>query len=147
MPLGPIELIVLSFPENRFIGDILPELEKVVQSGVITIVDGLFIRKDADGKTDYFEIGELSPEADIAALGRIMIEADGLISDEDVLELTASIAPNSSAAILAFEQTWVKPLRDAIVAAGGELVQDLGFPGYVADEVLAAVAEAEAMGS
>lgn len=76
-----------------------------------------------------------------------MIDADGLISDEDVLELTASVAPNSSAAILAFEQTWVKPLRDAIVAVGGELVQDLGFPGSVADEVLAAVAEAEAIGS
>lgn len=30
MSLGPIELIVLSFPENRFTGDILPELEKVV---------------------------------------------------------------------------------------------------------------------
>jgi len=138
---------VLSFPENRFTGDILPELEKVVQSGIISIVDGLFVTKDADGKTDYFEISELSPDADIAALGRIMIDADGLISDEDVLELTASIAPNSSAAILAFEQTWVKPLRDAIVAAGGELVQDLGFPGSVADEVLAALAEAEAIGS
>ena len=30
MPLGPIEIVVIAFPENRFTGKIVPELRKLV---------------------------------------------------------------------------------------------------------------------
>ena len=49
MALGPIEVLVVAFPGNEFNGQIIPELERLVESDTIALIDGLFIRKDADG--------------------------------------------------------------------------------------------------
>jgi hypothetical protein len=70
-----------------------------------------------------------------------MNQLDSLISDEDVEELAASLEPDSSEAILVFEHTWAKPLRDAIVASGGVLADNFRVPGMVVDEILDALAE------
>ena len=139
MPLGPIEVIVIAFPENRFTGGILPELEKLVEAGTITIVDGLFVTKDVDGNTAFVEIGELGADEDAAALAKVLDHAEGLISDEDVEAFTNDLDPNSSAAILVFEHTWAKPFRDAVVEAGGILAANVRIPGAVVDEILESV--------
>ena len=141
MPLGPIEIVVLAFPGNRFTGEIIPELERLVQAGTISIVDGLFAKKDADGACTFVEIDELGADDDSARLATIFDHVDGLLSDEDVADLMEELPVNSSAALLVFEHSWVKPLRDAIVASGGELASSVRIPGAVADEVLAALAE------
>jgi Family of unknown function (DUF6325) len=140
MTLGPIEVVVLAFPENNFTGKILPELNKVVENGTVSIVDGLFIHVNVDGSVDTVEIDELDPGSEVAALSDLIVGANGLVSNEDVAELTASLEPNSSAAILVFEHTWVKPLRDAVFASGGIMLESLRVPGAVVDEVLEAVA-------
>ncbi len=57
------------------------------------------------------------------------------------MELAAALEPNSSEAILVFEHTWAKPLRDAIVNSGGVLENDFRVPGLVVDELLAELAE------
>jgi hypothetical protein len=140
MSLGPIEVVVFGFPENRFTGEILPELERLVQSDTISIVDGVFVTKDADGATDFVEFDSLDDD-EFAALSGVLERVEGLVSDEDVDDLTASLPPNSSAAVLVFEHTWAVPLRDAIVRGGGELVANLRIPASVVEEVVAAAAE------
>jgi hypothetical protein len=72
-----------------------------------------------------------------------MDRLDSLISDEDVAELAADLEPNSSQAILVFEHTWAKPLRDAIVDSGGVLANNFRVPGLVVEELLAELAAAE----
>lgn len=141
MPLGPIEIIVISFPENLFTGDILPELKRVVENETITIVDGLFVSMDSNGVASYAEFDELSANEDVAPFARLLDRVEGLVSDEDVVALTAELDPNSSAAILVFEHTWVKPLRDSIFAAGGVMLETIRIPGAAVEEVLAAVSE------
>lgn len=135
MSLGPIEVVVLGFPENRFTGEILPELERLVQSDTISIVDGVFASKDGDGTTTFVEFDSLG--GDFGPLAGILERVEGLVSDEDVEDLTASLPPDSSAAVLVFEHTWAVPLRDAIVRGGGELVANLRIPASVVEEVLA----------
>lgn len=140
MALGPIEIVVIAFPGNHFHGDILPELRQLVASDTISVIDGLLVRKDADGVTTYVELNEhgANPEAD--ELSSVIERIDGLISDDDIAELTADIEVDSSAAILVFEHTWVKPLRDAVVTSGGVLLESIRVPGAVVDEVLREVA-------
>jgi hypothetical protein len=140
MALGPIEIVTLVFPGSQFNGEIVPELSKLVESGTITIVDGVFVAAGADG-VDVLEFDEISGDSSIDALSELIQGVNGLISDEDVTELTAGLAPGSSAAILVFEHTWVKPLRDAIFASGGEMLESIRVPGPVVEEVLAAVEE------
>jgi hypothetical protein len=141
MALGPIEVLVISFPGNQFSGEIIPELERLVDNDTISIIDGLLVRKDADGEVTFVEFEELGANADAQRLASVMDQLESLISDEDVQELAAALEPDSSEAILVFEHTWAKPLRDAIVASGGVLADNFRVPGMVVDELLAELAE------
>jgi hypothetical protein len=141
--LGPIEILVFGFPGNRFTGGILPELERLVEADTISIVDALLIRKDEDGTVSLIEIEELDANEDAAALKTFLGDSLDLLSDEDAEEFADALAPGSSAAILAFEHTWFKPLRDELVDSGGILIANMRIPGMVVEEVMAAVAELE----
>jgi uncharacterized membrane protein len=137
MALGPIEVLVISFPGNEFTGEIIPELERLVANDTIAIVDGVLVTKDDAGQVTFVEFEELGGDADAARLAAVMSQVDSLISDDDVAELAAALEPGSSEAILVFEHTWAKPLRDAVVASGGVLAANFRVPGAVVDEVLA----------
>jgi hypothetical protein len=141
MPLGPIEVLVVAFPGNQFNGEILPELERLVDADTISVVDGVLATKDADGDVTIVEFAELGENDDAARLTSLLTQLEALISDEDVDELVAQLEPNSSAAILVFEHTWAKPFRDAIVASGGVLAANFRVPGLVVDELLDELAE------
>jgi uncharacterized membrane protein len=141
MALGPIEVLVIGFPGNRFNGAILPELEKLVDTDTINIIDGLLVLKDENGDVTFTEFVELGGDDEVALLSELLEESQGLISDEDIDELVSTLEPNSSAAILVFEHTWSKPFRDAVVDSGGLLVASFRVPGMVVDEVLAELAE------
>ena len=141
MTLGPIEVLVVSFPGNEFNGEIIPELERLVADDTISIVDGLLVRKDADGEVTFTEFEELGGNADAVRLAGAMDQLDSLISDEDVAELASELEPNSSEAILVFEHTWAKPLRNAILDSGGVLAANFRVPGLVVDELLDELAQ------
>ncbi len=143
MALGPIEVLVIGFPGNRFNGEILPELERLVETNTIAIVDGLFIQKDTAGEVVFLELGEAEADESVARLAALLDQVESLLSDEDVDELAAGLEPESSAAILVFEHTWAKPLRDAIVGSGGVLAANFRVPGMVVDELLDELAAAE----
>ena len=143
MALGPIELLVIGFPGNRFTGGILPEIERLVDNDVITLVDALLIYKDVDGVVEILELDQIDAGEDVAALGRFLDESNGLISEEDMEGFADALEPGSSAAALAFEHTWFKPLRDELVDSGGILLDDIRIPGHVVEEILTAVAALE----
>ena len=65
-------------------------------------------------------------------------EVSGMLSDEDIEDLSDDLAPGSSAALLLFEHVWATKFRDAVVGSGGELVASIRIPKEVVDEVLAA---------
>jgi hypothetical protein len=138
--LGPIEIVTLVFPGSQFNGEVIPKLSELVKNGTVTIVDGLFVVVGEGGEVDIVEFSEAGDSTGIAALAELIEEVNGLISEDDVAELTSGLEPGSSAAILVFEHTWVKPLRDALVGSGGYLLDTVRVPGAVVDEVLEAVA-------
>lgn len=137
MALGPIEVLVVSFPGNQFSGEIIPELQRLVDNDTITIIDGVLVRKDDDGTVTFTEFHEVGGDPDAEALAEVMNQLESLISDEDVAELASTLEPGNSEAILVFEHTWSKPLRDAIVDSGGALANNFRVPGLVVEELLA----------
>jgi uncharacterized membrane protein len=140
MGLGPIEVIVIGFPENRFTGTIVSEVKALIDRDIIAVVDAILIAKDAEGEVAFVEFEQGDLGEDLAELSTLLADAvHDLLSDEDVEEFAADLEPNSSAAVLVFEHTWAKPFRDAVVGAGGFVLRDIRVPGAVVDEVLAAV--------
>jgi hypothetical protein len=125
MAIGPVEYIIVGFPGNRFRGEIAPELAKLVNSGTIRILDLIFISKDADGTVTAFEfdqLEELAPFADVDG------EVGGLISPEDVEHAASLLEPNSSEALLVWEDTWATPFVEAVRRADGVLLEGARIP-------------------
>jgi hypothetical protein len=141
MTLGPIEVLVIEFPESNFNGQIIPEVRSLIDRDIIKVVDGLVIRKSLDGDVEFIELDQTGLDDKLAAFQELLADTvHDLVSDEDVDEFARGIKPGSSGAVLVFEHTWAKPVRDAIVDSGGVLVTNLRIPGRVVEEVLAAVA-------
>ncbi|WP_062524811.1 DUF6325 family protein [Demequina rhizosphaerae] len=137
--IGPVEIVTIAFAESRFDGSILAEIKKLVETGVISIVDAIVVHKKDDESVEIMELAEITDDPEVSALSELLARLDGLLNDEDAEILADSLPPGASAAILCFEHSWVVPLRDAIAAAGGELLDTVRVPGPVVQEVLDAV--------
>lgn len=119
LDLGPVEYMVIDFPGNRFDGSIAPALADLVDRGVVRILDLVFVKKDPDGSVTSFEYDELEEGEPFAAIDG---DADGMLSEQDVLELAETIPDNSSALFVVWEDLWAADLSRSIRSAGGELV-------------------------
>jgi uncharacterized membrane protein len=150
MSIGPVQLIVLGFPEPNFHGLIATELERLRASDTIRVIDALAVHKSAEGEIEVAHLSNLSDEeavelgTKVGALIGLGIEgeagleagaeagarasADGIhvFSDEDAWDVLEDIPNGSAAALVLIEHHWAVPLRDALVQAGGYRVAD-GF--------------------
>lgn len=125
MPLGPVEYMIVGFPGNTFNGEIAPELAKLVASNTIRILDLVFIVKNADGDVS---IVEFEDHHDVALFAELDGEVGGFISHEDVAYAAAELAPESSAALLIWEDVWAAPFVEAMRASGGVLIEGSRIP-------------------
>lgn len=137
MPYGPVELLVIKFPGNRFTGGITPALAELIESGMIRIIDIVFLAKDAVGGVRVYELEDLVGE-DYATFDPIVSEVVGILSDDDIHDLSQGLADNSSVALMLFENSWATRFRDAVLAAHGELVLSERIPHAVVEEILTA---------
>ncbi|MEV6681053.1 DUF6325 family protein [Streptomyces erythrochromogenes] len=132
MDIGPVEYVVIAFPGNRFRGEIAPELKALVASGTVRILDLTFIKKDEDGSVSFVELDALDP-AEASVFDDIEGEVGGLFSEEDLALIAEDLVPNSSAAMLVWEDTWAAGITGAIRRAGGELVAHERIPAAVVE--------------
>jgi Family of unknown function (DUF6325) len=130
MSVGPVEYMIVAFPGNQFKGEIIPELQRLVDAGTINIIDLAFVIKDAEGNMAAMEAGDLDSDVG-AAFAKLGGVNGGLLNQEDLEAAAEELAPNSSAALLVWEDVWATKLRDAIVNAGGELLDLERLPGEV----------------
>ena len=119
--IGPVDYAIIVFPGNRFRGEIAPAIGELVDAGTIRIIDIAFVGKNADGDAVAFELLELDPDVQ-EGLEKAGVEVGGLFSDEDLMDAAADLEPNSSAALLVWENVWARKVAQAMRDAGGELV-------------------------
>jgi Family of unknown function (DUF6325) len=118
--IGPVEYLVVGFPGNQFKGEIAPALGDLVEAGTIRIIDIAFATKNQDGEVAAFELTELDPDVR-KGLENLGATSSGLFSEKDLMAVAEELDPDSSAAVLAWENVWAKPVAAAIRDAGGEL--------------------------
>ena len=141
MTIGPMEYIVVGFPGNQFNGQIAPALADLIDNDTIRILDLVFISKDADGEVAAFEYDELE---ELAAFGDLDGEVGGLIGPDDIAHAAEGLEPNSSAALLIWEDTWAIPVVEAMRSSGGVLLEGGRIPHDLAEEAFAGLASAGA---
>lgn len=141
--MGPVDYLLVEFPGNQFKGEIVPALAELTQSGTIRIIDLLFVRKDEEGSVTWQELSDLPGEL-AAAFDDVDGEVDDLLNEDDVDLAAKLLKPHSSAAVVVYENVWATKLRDAVVNAGGRLVDHARVPAAVVEEAMKAATGAGA---
>src|SRR4051794_8368996 len=60
MPIGPVQLLVVSFPDPDFRGEVIEELRRLRESDIIRLVDALAVQKDLHGNLAVIQWSDLS---------------------------------------------------------------------------------------
>jgi uncharacterized membrane protein len=119
--IGPVDYLIVAFPGNEFRGEIAPALGNLVEAGTIRIIDVAFVGKDADGNVAAFELTDIDPEVR-EGFEKAGVEVNGLFNEDDLAAAGEELEPNSSAALLVWENVWAQNVAQAIRDAGGEVL-------------------------
>ena len=118
----PLEYALIEFEGGKFTGKIVPELLDLAQRQIVRFVDIVFIQKDEDGSTRTIELNDLDPES-YELFVPIGEHISSLFTTDD-LEIAASRLPvNSAAMLILWENLWIANLRQALLDAGGQMVE------------------------
>jgi len=139
MALGPVSYIIVGFPGNEFNGNIVPELQKLVESGQVRILDLVFVTKDALGNVATYEFDQLDA---LAGFGDIDAEVGGLANPDDLAYAASQLEPNSSAALLIWEDAWAAPFAAAVRESGGVLLESARIPHEIIETAMEELAAA-----
>jgi uncharacterized membrane protein len=135
--IGPVEYMAVAFPGNKFKGEIAPALKELVDSGTVRIIDLAFVTKDTDGNIVAMEVEELDSDAG-KAFAALQAEIGDLVNADDLQAVGEVLEPNSSAAVLVWEDVWAAKLSNAIRDAGGVLLDLERVPHEVVQAALKA---------
>ena len=119
--MGPIDYIVVEFPENRLDGEALPLLVELVDRGIIRVLDLAFVEKDAEGVVRGIELRDLDVTGDFD-VSVFDGASSGILGDEDLEEAGSALEPGSAAGVLVYENSWAAPFASALRRGGGTVV-------------------------
>ncbi len=128
---GPVQVLVVGFDHPSFSGEVLAELARLREAGVVRLVDVLLVSRGDDGT---FETLPPPPGAD-AGLGQVAAGLLGVTDETDETggsdqaeagswSLADAVEPGGAAAVALVEHLWAGPLVDAVQAAGGQTLAE-----------------------
>lgn len=120
--MGPIDYLLVEWPEARPHRELAPQLIDLVGRGLIRILDLVFLAKAEDGSVEVLEIGAMPKLAILEGT------ASGLLDAEDLAEAGSVMESGTSAALIVYENTWAAPFAMAVRQSGGQLVSSGRIP-------------------
>jgi uncharacterized membrane protein len=169
MTYGPFQLVVIVFARTELPHELVEQIRQVREAGTIRMISASFVAKNDDDSLRLVEETDLS-DAEAAELSRLAGALLGFgyageagaalgadlaqlaaeagefgLTRQDLEDVAAQIPAGASALVLLFEHRWALGVKEAILAAGGQLVSS----GFVTADMLiaagAALAEDEAV--
>ena len=123
LEMGPIDYLVVEWPDRQPTGEAAPYLLDLVDRGLIRILDLAFITKAEDGSVAQLEVTDLGDDYAVFAGA-----SSGLISNDDTDEAASALEPGTSAALLVYENSWAAPFASAMRRSGAQLVASGRIP-------------------
>lgn len=124
--LGPIDYILVEWPNNEPTGEAIPYLVDLVDSGLIRILDLAFIMKNEDGSVTEMEISDLGGESESFTV--FEGASSGILDESDHAEAAEALETGKAAALLVYENSWAGPFASAVRRSGGQLVASGRIP-------------------
>ncbi len=130
---GPVQVIVVGFEHPSFGGEVLAELARLREAGVVRLVDVLLVSRDEDGAFESLppppgaDPGSGSIAAELLGAEEAVPSADDDPDDdpdgdpdgEGFWSLADAVPPGGVAAVALIEHLWAGPLVETIQSVGG----------------------------
>ena len=139
---GPIDYVLLEFPDQQPSGEAAAALMDLVEAGIIRVFDIIAIRKGADGTVSGFEVTDLTSEG-AGSFAAFAGARSGLVGEEDVEEAGSAMEPGTVAVLIVYENAWAAPFVAAAHRAGGQLIASARIPAQDIIDVLTALESEE----
>ncbi|MET8725883.1 MULTISPECIES: DUF6325 family protein [Streptomyces] len=117
--VGPVDVAVIAFEGNRFDGRIVPALRELQLNETVRILDLAFVSKARDSSVAVLELSDPGVAETLRQVTDVQFD---LLSDEDLRTVSDSLTQESSALVVAWENTWAARLSAAVRGSEGELV-------------------------
>jgi hypothetical protein len=140
---GPVDFLLLEFPDDRLTGRAAEELLSLIDRGIVDLYDVVLVGKDASGATYGVDLAQVAAE-EVGGFAELAWARSGLLTDEDMEIAASAMEPGRLAALIVYENTWARPFVAAARASGGELVAGARLP---AQDVMDAIELMESLDS
>jgi hypothetical protein len=137
--MGPVQVLVVGYEQPAFTGEVLAELARLSDAGLVRLVDVLLVTRATEGTLHTVEVAEDVvnalpdlPHGNGALVATLLGHSDETGDDrhdaggEDpdaldgpVWSLANSVPVGTTAAVALIEHLWAAPLREAIRRTGG----------------------------
>ncbi|MFI6049545.1 DUF6325 family protein [Streptomyces violascens] len=134
--MGPVEFIVLAFPEEQLRVRAVASLGALRRSGAVALIDALVVTKTAAGEVLAAELDEFEELQEM--LGSR--DATRLIGPEDVAESAGLLDRGNCALLVLVEHLWAAEAAEEVRAAGGRIAGSVRIPPERLAEVKAGLA-------
>ena len=115
--MGPIEVVVISFPDAGLMSGIAPLLEQLTATGTLRIVDAVIATEEPDGSVTVTDL-----EDDILPRwSSISPDPRPLLSSADAELVVEELGQDGTALLLAFEHVWADSIAQIASDVGGVL--------------------------
>jgi hypothetical protein len=137
--MGPVDYLVIEFPECHPVGENLPLLVDLADQGIIRILDLALVKREFDGSMSLLALSDVDADGewDFTVFEGV---STGLLDDDAVEEAAQILEPGRAAAILVYENRWAAPLAVALRRSGAQLVSSGRIP---VQAILAALDDTE----
>ncbi|MCH8559721.1 DUF6325 family protein [Nesterenkonia sp. LB17] len=130
---GPVEIYLLAFEGQEPAPGALTALADVLSTGAVRLLDLVAVSKDEAGRAAML---------DLAGRDRLGLSVgpdpvtEGLIGEEDLIELAAPLACGSSAVVLALELRFELMLADRLAQGEAEVLRTTRVPAPVVNALI-----------
>lgn len=125
--MGPVDYLVIEFPEGHPVGENLPLLVDLADRGIIRILDLALVKREFDGSMSLLALTDVDADGEWDFTVFEGVSA-GLLDEDDVNEAAQILEPGRSAAILVYENRWAAPLAIGLRRSGAQLISGGRIP-------------------
>ncbi|GAA1351444.1 DUF6325 family protein [Streptomyces beijiangensis] len=134
--MGPVEFIVLAFPEEQLRVEAVAAVAALRKDGAVRPIDSLVVTKTARGEVLAAELTEFDELKDVL----VGEDAAQLIGPEDVREAGELLENGNCALLVLVEHLWAQEAAEVVRKAGGHIAASVRIPPERLQEVRAALA-------
>jgi len=117
--------VIIEVPDVAALTTLTPALAKLVESGLLRVLDLVVVARAEDGAVRVLEVAALEKILD---LNGIAPDITGLLTERDISLAAVAIPPGTAGVVLVTEDRWATPLSSAAGRVGGQIVAGERIP-------------------